>query len=97
MPGKKLPPIHPGEILKEEFMVPLGLSGNQLALHIGVPTGRITQIINGQRAITGNTALRLSKAFGTTPEFWINLQSRYDLLRAQDEFVADIKPFKKAN
>ncbi len=71
--------IHPGEILKEEFLVPFGLSANRLAKAIGVPTNRITEIVNGTRGITGETAVLLGHAFGTTPEFWLNLQSRYEL------------------
>ena len=71
--------IHPGEVLKEEFLVPLGLSSNRLAKAIGVPTNRITEIVNGTRGITGETAVLLGHAFGTTPEFWLNLQSRYEL------------------
>jgi len=72
-------PIHPGEILKEEFMVPLGLSANRLAAILGVPTNRITLIVSGERGVTADTALRLGEAFGTTPEFWANLQDHYDL------------------
>ena len=71
--------IHPGEILKEEFLVPFGLSANRLAKAIGVPTNRITEIVNGTRGITGETAVLLGHALGTTPEFWLNLQSRYEL------------------
>lgn len=82
---KKLTPIHPGCILKEELMVPLNMSANQLALRLHVPTGRVTQIINGQRSISADSALRLSRYFGTTPQFWLNLQSRYDLQVAQDK------------
>lgn len=82
---KKLTPIHPGYILKEELMVPLNMSANQLALRLHVPTGRVTQIINGQRSISADSALRLSRYFGTTPQFWLNLQSRYDLQLAQDK------------
>lgn len=70
--------IHPGEILKDELDA-LGLSANQFAKKLHVPTNRITSILNGKRAITPETALRLSKLFGTTPEFWINLQTSYDL------------------
>ncbi|RBP48671.1 HigA family addiction module antitoxin [Arenicella xantha] len=77
-------PIHPGEILYEEFLEPLGLSANKLAKHIEVPANRVTAIINGQRGITGDTALRLSSAFGTTPDFWLNLQSHYELECAKD-------------
>lgn len=75
-------PIHPGEILSEEFMVPFGLSANKLAHSLGVPTNRITTVINGTRSITADTALRLAKAFGTTPDFWMNLQSQYALENA---------------
>lgn len=71
-------PIHPGEVLREEFMEPLGLSANRLAQAIGVPTHRITAILNGDRGITGETAILLGRALGTTPEFWLNLQSRYE-------------------
>jgi len=71
--------IHPGEILKEEFLLPLGVSANRLASSLGVPTNRITAIINGTRRITGETAILLGHAFGTSPEFWLNLQLRHDL------------------
>lgn len=77
-------PIHPGEILYSEFLEPMGISANKLALHIQVAPNRITAIINGQRGITGDTALRFSEAFGTTPEFWVNLQGYYDLECAKD-------------
>ncbi len=78
-------PVHPGEILKEEFMEPMGLSANKLAAALGVPANRISHIINGQRNITADTALRLAGAFGTTPEFWTNLQNHYNLERAKQE------------
>lgn len=71
--------IHPGEILNEEFLVPLGLSANRLAKAIGIPTNRITEIINGERRVTAETAILLGHAFDVTPEFWVNLQARYDL------------------
>lgn len=87
---KKLPPIHPGKVLKMEFMTPLKLSANQLALRLHVPTGRITQIINGQRDITPDTALRLSRYFGTTPQFWINMQTSYELELAEDSIAGEI-------
>ena len=77
-------PIHPGEVLYQEFLLPMKISANRLAKHIEVPANRITAIINGQRGITGDTALRLSIAFGTTPDFWLNLQSHYELERAKD-------------
>lgn len=76
-------PIHPGEILKEEFMVPLGLSANRLAAALGVPANRITAIVSGTRSVTADTALRLSEAFGTTPEFWTNLQDHFELQTAK--------------
>ena len=76
---KYLPPIHPGEILRIEFLDPLGVSQNRLAREIGVPPRRINQIVHGKRSITADTAIRLSKFFGTTAQFWLNLQSRYEL------------------
>ncbi len=76
---KYLPPIHPGEILQTEFLEPLGLSQNRLEREIGVPPRRINEIVHGKRAITADTALRLSKFFGTTAQFWLNLQSHYEL------------------
>lgn len=81
---RKLPPIHPGRILKNEFMTPFKLSANKLALRLHVPTGRITSIVNGDRNITPDTALRLARFFGNTPQFWINLQSHYDFQVAED-------------
>lgn len=81
--------IHPGEVLKEEFLAPLGLSANRLAKAIGVPTNRITSIMNGERGITGETAILLGHAFGTTPEFWLNLQSRYELDLANSRLAHD--------
>lgn len=75
----KLPPVHPGEILLEEFLCPMGLSQNRLAKDIGVPARRINEIVHGQRAISADTALRLSSFFGTSERFWLNLQVRYDL------------------
>lgn len=77
-------PIHPGEILKEEFLVPLELSAAELARAIHVPPNRVTRLINGQAAVTPDTALRLGRAFRTTPEFWLNLQMRFDLETAAD-------------
>lgn len=75
----KLPPIHPGEILNEEFLKPLRISQYRLAKAINVPPRRINEIIHGTRSITADTALRLARYFGTTERFWLNLQSRYDL------------------
>jgi addiction module HigA family antidote len=76
---KALDPIHPGEILLEEFMKPLGISINRLARDISVPPGRVSAIVNGQRAISADTALRLGKYFGVSPETWTGLQADYDL------------------
>jgi addiction module HigA family antidote len=77
--GKKLPPVHPGEILLEEFLKPMGLSQYRLAKDIGVPARRINEIVHGQRAISADTALRLSHFFSMSERFWLNLQVRYDL------------------
>ena len=79
MSRKRLDPIPPGEILREEFMRPLGISISALARDIGVPANRISQIVNGKRAISADTALRLGKYFGVSPEIWLDLQSEYEL------------------
>lgn len=71
--------IHPGEILLEEFLIPLGVSQNKLAISTLIPTTRINSIVQGKRSITADTAIRLGKFFGTGPEFWLNLQANYDL------------------
>lgn len=95
----KLTPISPGEILAEEFMGPLGLSQNKLARDLDVPVGRINDILKGRRAITTDTALRLGIYFSTSPEFWVNLQSRYDLKLAKKnilpEIERDIRPLER--
>lgn len=78
-----LEPIHPGEILLEEFMKPMGISINRLARDIAVPPGRVSAIVNGKRAITADTALRLGRYFGTSPEVWMGLQADYELRTAQ--------------
>jgi len=88
---KKLPPIHPGEILREEFLRPLGMSMNRLADELHVPANRITQIVDGRRSVTGETALRLARYFGTSPEFWLGIQKDYDLQVARDEFEAEVE------
>lgn len=85
-----LPLITPGEFLAEEFLDPLGLSANAPALALRVPATRIQAIVNGQRAITADTALRLGQYFGTTAEFWVNLQSIYELDKAKREKLAEI-------
>jgi addiction module HigA family antidote len=83
----KLPPVHPGEILLEDFMKPLGLSRYRVAKDIGVPTLRISQIVRGQRAVTADTALRLGRYFGTSANIWLGLQADYDLEVAQDSLA----------
>jgi antitoxin HigA-1 len=80
-----IPPIHPGKILVEEFLKSLGISQRALARQIDVPPNRINEIIRGKRAISGDTAIRLSLALGTSPEMWLRLQYRYELEKAQDE------------
>jgi addiction module HigA family antidote len=89
---KRLEPIHPGEILLEEFMKPMEISINGLAREIMVPPNRVSAIVNGTRAITADTALRLCKYFGVTPETWLNLQSDYDLRLAQRAGWPQIDP-----
>ncbi len=88
---RKLPPIHPGEILLEEFIKPLGMSMNKLAEELHVPANRITQIVEGRRGVTGETALRLARYFGTSPELWLGMQKDYDLQVAQDRFEAEVR------
>ena len=85
MKTKKLPPVHPGEILLQDFLEPLGLSQTALAKALGVTPIRINHIVRGQRSITADTALRLSRYFGTRPGWWLDLQSHYDLAIAADE------------
>lgn len=80
----KLPPVPPGETLAEDFLKPLGLSVNRLAMDLRVPATRIGEIVHGRRSITADTALRLARYFGTSPQFWMNLQTNYDLEVAAD-------------
>ena len=89
--SKKLPPMHPCEILCEDFMKPLGISMNRLALDLRVPVTRISEIVHERRGITPDTALRLGRYFNTSPRFWMNAQSSYDLEVAQDELQATVK------
>ena len=84
MMNKKLNPVHPGEVLLEEFLKPMGLSQNRLSLEIGVHPRRINEIVLGKRRITADTALRLGRYFGTSPQFWMGLQTDYDLDVAAD-------------
>jgi addiction module HigA family antidote len=81
----KLKPLHPGEVLQEEFLKPMGLSQNQIALALRVPARRINEIVHGNRRITADTALRLARYFGMSPRFWLGLQMDYDLDVAEDE------------
>jgi addiction module HigA family antidote len=95
-----IPPVHPGEILQEEFLAPLGVSQYQLAKAVDVPARRINEIVHGQRRITADTALRLSRYFGTSERFWLNLQARYDLEIEKDRLGAaleDIRPLSAAS
>ena len=84
MKNKQLPSIHPGEILMEEFLEPMGISQYRLAKDISVPPRRINEIVHGKRSITADTALRLGRFFSMSPQFWLNLQTRYDLEVAED-------------
>jgi addiction module HigA family antidote len=90
MAKDKLMPVHPGEVLLEEFLKPMGLSQNRLALDIRVPARRINEIVHGKRRITPDTALRLAKYFDMSPQFWLGLQMDYDLDVAEDELAARI-------
>lgn len=87
MTNKNLPSIHPGEILLEEFLRPMGISQYRLAKDISVSPRRINEIVHGKRAITADTALRLGRFFGMSPQFWLNLQNRYDLEVTEDMLV----------
>jgi antitoxin HigA-1 len=95
---KKLKPVHPGEILREEFMLPLRLSMNRVAMDLRVPVTRIADIVNEKRAITADTALRFARYFNNRPTFWMNLQTRYDLEVAEDEIAEkverDVRPLE---
>jgi len=83
---QKLPPVHPGEVLREDYLLPTGVTVNALALALGVPVSRMYEIVNCKRATTPKTALRLARYLGTRAEFWLGLQSDYDLERAQEQF-----------
>ena len=91
MKKRKIPPIHPGEILFEEFLKPMNLSQYRLANDINVPPRRINEIVHGKRRITADTALRLAHYFNMTPRFWINLQSHYDLEVESDKILDSIE------
>jgi addiction module HigA family antidote len=89
--AKKLKPVHPGEILREEFMAPLGLSMNKMAMDLRVPVTRIADIVNERRGITADTALRFARYFKNSPTFWMNIQTRYELEIAEDEIAAEVE------
>ncbi len=99
MPAKHKP-VHPGEILRHEFLEPLGLTKYRLAKATGMPADRVGKLVQGTRAVTADTALRLARFFGTTPAFWMNLQAHYDLEVASDRqgraIQREIQPFKAA-
>ncbi|SFT83607.1 addiction module antidote protein, HigA family [Actinopolyspora lacussalsi subsp. righensis] len=82
-----MPPVHPGEVLAEEYLEPLGVTQHRVAVAIGVPPRRINEIVHGARGISADTALRLARFFGTSERFWLNLQSRYDLEREKDNLA----------
>ncbi len=98
--NEKIPPLHPGEILEQEFLKPMGLSQNRLALSIGVPPRRINEIVLCKRRITANTALRLAKYFNMSPQFWLGLQMDYDLDIEEDQLAdrldTEIKVYQSA-
>ncbi len=97
--GKKLPPIHPGEQLREEFMVPMRLSSTALARALNVTPARINEIVRERRGISADTALRLARFFNTSHHFWLNLQANYDVQCAEDaagRVIAKIKPWRGA-
>lgn len=96
---KAIPPVHPGEVLLEEFLQPLGVTQHRLAVQIGVPPRRINEIVHGKRRVSADTALRLSRFFGTTDLFWLNLQTRYDLEVERDHLgptLDAIEPLQSA-
>ena len=88
--AKRLPPVHPGELLQEEFLRPLGLSQYRLAERLHVPRRRINEIVLGERSITADTALRLARFFGNSEQFWMNLQARYDLEVERDRIGSSL-------
>ncbi len=101
MKENKIPPVHPGEVLLEDFLKPLGISQYRLAKEMKVYPRKINEIVHGKRAITADSALRLSRYFGTSAELWMNLQALYDLEKTRDEIetqvVKEISPLKREN
>lgn len=101
MKSKKMAPVHPGEILLEEFLKPMGITQYRLAKEISVPPRRINEIIHGTRAVSADTALRLGRFFGMSPQFWMNLQAQYDLAVETDRLAgrlhSEVRVWKKAS
>jgi antitoxin HigA-1 len=95
--AKTLPPLHPGEVLREEFLVPLNVSAGALAKACGVPRTRFERLSNEQIGITADTALRLSKAFGTTPDLWLNLQNRFDVETTKQKIARELEKIRPLN
>ncbi len=99
MNKKKIPPVHPGEVLLEDFLLPLGISQYRLAKEMKVYPRKINEIVHGKRSITADTALRMSRYFGTSAELWMNLQSLYDLEKARDklnaQLIEDVVPLER--
>jgi antitoxin HigA-1 len=98
--AKKIPPVHSGEVLHADFIVPTGISIHRLAMDLRVPANRIAEIVKGERAISADTALRLARYLGTSAEFWLGLQSDYELEKAKDELAGkierEVRPRKRA-
>lgn len=92
--AKRLPPVHPGEVLREEFLVPMWLSPYAVAQACGVPRSRIERLAREETPVSADTALRLARYFGTTAEFWMGMQAQYDLERAQDKAAAALRKIK---
>ena len=89
-----MPPIHPGEVLREEYLEPLGVTQHKLAVAIGVPPRRINEIVHGKRRISADTALRLARYFGTSERFWLNLQGRYDVELERDRLAPTLREIR---
>ena len=100
MASNKMRPIHPGEILREEFLIPLGMSANALAMALHVPAPRINDIVRERRAVTPDTALRLARYFDTTAQYWLNMQTTFDLKQVEREaggkIAEEVRPMKRA-
>jgi addiction module HigA family antidote len=95
--AKRLPPIHPGDVLREDFLLPMKLTPYAVARACGVPRTRIERLSRGETPVTADTALRLARYFGTTPQFWMGMQAQYDLERAEDEARAELRRIEPRN